>query len=142
MILQMQPSAGLFQSNPVLEQLSRSIVPVVSEHADMPEFRYSIGGTAFLVRYQDLLCVITAKHVIQNYHSDPHRIRIRTVADGTTFLPFKNVAVSKEESAHGDIAIIEVDQQLMDQSLKSEVCPILLDKFSPFNDFAKGQSLL
>lgn len=129
------------QSKLIIEQLSRSIVPVVSEHDDMEETRYSIGGTAFLVRYKDRLVSITAKHVIANCHSDPTRLRIRSAAGGTSFLPLKNILVANEYGAHGDIALIEIDQDLLNERLQKEICPILLDDFHSFNRYDNKKSM-
>jgi hypothetical protein len=137
----MRSSPKPYQSKTVLDQLSRSILPVVSEHNEVEYGRYTIGGTTFLVRYKSLLCSLTAKHVINNCHSDTNRIRIRTVYDGTSFLPLKNVTLLTGDSTNRDIAIIEVNQKLMDQRLNNEVCPILLDNFSPTNHFTKEHSL-
>jgi hypothetical protein len=122
------------QSGGTIENLFLCTVPMVSEHTD-ESYRYFIGGTAFITQYRNSLFVITANHVINNRHSDPDRIRIRTASNGSRLLPLKNINRPLTDCTHCDIAIMEVDENALDCESIREIHPMRLDAFNRNNDF-------
>jgi hypothetical protein len=121
-----------------MEQFFRCTLPVISEHPEV-EWKHSFGGTAFLVRYKDRLFAVTANHVIQTHHSDPHRICILSSPVVKEFLPLKEIVTPKIDASHADIAIIEIDEAKLSNP---EIFPIKLDELNRSNIFDKTHSIL
>lgn len=62
------------------------IRPVVFENDDV-EYRFSLGGSCFLVSHENRVFAVTAKHVVRNYRPSQYRIQKKLGSD--TMLPIR-----------------------------------------------------
>lgn len=77
-------------------------------------YPYTIGGSSFLVKVEDLIFAVTAKHVLyNNRHSpDANEILIRYNEESRYFLPFDEMlgvnTLDSEDTDHKDIIFLKV----------------------------------
>jgi hypothetical protein len=86
--------------------------PVLFENDDR-EFPYSVGGTAFIVKFSGRAFVITARHVLNLKSFEPRRFCIQYRPDCRDFLPLRALYLVRGADAADtdqyDIAVREID---------------------------------
>lgn len=125
-----------------MKEFFRCTLPVISEHPEPEYAPYSFGGTSFLVEYQGVLCVLTAQHVIDNLHPDPHRIRVLAEQGGERFLPLAGIARSNIPESYADISMIEVNQAELTAETRARLHPVNLNELNRTNNFHPSVSVL
>jgi hypothetical protein len=100
--------------------------PVLFQNAD-PGFPFSIGGTAFIVRFRKRHFVITAKHVLTMNGFQPEQFRIQYRADSKAFLPLKSVywlrRSDEDDTDQFDLAAWDVDENAINVDLFCDDLP-------------------
>ena len=118
-------------------------LPVLSDCEIGDYNAYVIGGTCILARYQNDLFVITAKHVIDKQHNDPHKIEVIDHQGGVNFLPLASIIVPEKidmhDSDYADLAIFKVDETKLQIDSRQDIRPLNLDLFDLRNPTIKAE---
>jgi hypothetical protein len=73
---------------------------------------YTIGGSAFLIKVNDFLFAVTAKHVLENNDYSPNDVLIRYNEESRHFLPFDDLfgvnTTDTDDTDHKDILFLKV----------------------------------
>jgi hypothetical protein len=81
------------------------------------EYPYSIGGTAFVVKFESLWFVVTAKHVLNLRSFAPHQSCVQYRPDGRDFLPLGALylvhGAEEDDTDQYDIAVREVKGDIL-----------------------------
>ena len=100
---------------------------VIFENED-ENYEYSAYGTAFICTYNDQLYVVTAAHVIKGYADDAIRVMIHP--EGRDFLPYYTRVTlnspNKEDPDHTDLAVLIIDQSMVDYNCFLDYPPLTL----------------
>jgi hypothetical protein len=106
-----------------------------------PEFPYSIGGTAFIVKFGGRSYVITAKHVVNLKNFEAAQFCIQYRPDARDFLPLGALhlvhGADQEDSDQYDIAVREVDDSLVREELYGPYQPyslLQMDRLTIFSE--------
>jgi len=105
-----------------------------------PEFPYSVGGTAFIVKFQSRSFVITAKHVLNLKNFDAGQFCIQLRPDGRDFLPLGALHLVREnmdDTDQDDIAVREVDDNALSEDLYGPYKPyslLQMDRYTIFSE--------
>ena len=103
-------------------------------------FEYSIGGTAFIVRFYKKIYIVTAKHVLNVKHFSLDQFRVQYHPNGKDFIPITDLYTLKktddEDTDQFDLAIFEVEHINLNEDLFLNHQPynlLEIDKFTVFN---------
>lgn len=81
-------------------------------HNESEDYEYTLGGSSFLVKIEEFLFAVTAKHVLENNHYSPNDVLIRYNEESRHFLPFDDIfGVNTEDiddTDHKDIVFLKV----------------------------------
>lgn len=81
-------------------------------HNEYEGYEYTIGGSSFLVKVDDLIFAVTAKHVLNNNEYSPNDVLIRYNEESRHFLPFDGIfgvnTADNEDTDHKDIVFLQV----------------------------------
>lgn len=106
-----------------------------------PEFPYSVGGTAFIVKFQGRSFVITAKHVLNLRNFEAGQFSIQYRPDGRDFLPLGALhlvrGANEDDTDQYDIAVREIDDGAMREELYGPHKPyslLQMDRFTLFSE--------
>ena len=85
---------------------------VLMFHNKCKGHEYTIGGSTFLVKVENLLFAVTAKHVLENNEYHPNDVLIRYNEESRYFLPFDDMfsvdTNDTEDTDHKDIVFLKV----------------------------------
>ena len=114
--------------------------PVLFANAN-PEFPFSVGGTAFIVKFQGRSFVITAKHVLNLKSFAAGQFSIQYRPDGRDFLPFGALHLARganqDDTDQYDIAVLEIDNSAVREELYGPYPPYALlqmDRLTIFSE--------
>jgi hypothetical protein len=111
-----------------LLDIAKCARPVLFEN-DSREFPYSIGGTAFIVKFKGRSFVVTARHVLNLPSFEPRQFCIQYRPDSRDFLPLGALylvrGADEDDSDQYDIGVREIDSEA--------VRPDLYDEYEPYN---------
>jgi len=109
-----------------LLDITKCARPVLFENDDR-EFPYSVGGTAFIVKFSGRAFVITARHVLNLKSFEPRRFCIQYRPDCRDFLPLRALYLVRGADAADtdqyDIAVREIDSAAVKIELYGEYQP-------------------
>jgi hypothetical protein len=95
-----------------------------------PEFPFSLGGTAFIVKFQGRSFVITAKHVLNLKHFAASQFSIQYRPAGRDFLPLGALHLARganeDDTDQYDIAVREIDAAAVHEELYGRYPPYAL----------------
>jgi hypothetical protein len=119
--------------------------PVLFQNAD-PQFPFSIGGTAFIVRFRNRHFVITAKHVLTMNGFRPEQFRIQYRADGKKCLPLRSVywlrSGNTDDTDQFDLAAWDVDEDAINVDLFGDDLPYGLREWDNLTVFGANSHYL
>lgn len=96
------------------------------------DWQYSSMGTGFVCRYDNLLYIVTAKHVADSYSADA--LRVQYHPSSNEFIPYNTVVtiipIESENLDCMDLIIYVVDKNLVDESQFKEFLPYTLEQVS------------
>jgi hypothetical protein len=108
---------------------------------DSPEFPYSVGGTAFIVRFQGRSFVVTAKHVLNLKSFDAGQFCIQCRPDARDFLPLGALHLARgandDDTDQYDIAVREIDDAAVREELYGPYLPyslLQMDRFTIYSE--------
>jgi len=108
---------------------------------DNHEYPYSIGGTAFVIKFEGICFVVTAKHVLNLRSFAPHQSRVQYRPDGRDFLPLGALYLvhgsEEDDTDQYDIAIREVKADILRPDLFGgyEPYPLLsMDRYTIYSE--------
>lgn len=113
---------------------------------DNPEFPYSVGGTAFVVKFQGRSYLITARHVhnLKNFEAGQFCIQYRP--DARDFLPLGALHIvrgeNEEDTDQYDIVVREVDDSVMREELYGAYRPYSLLQMDSLTIFSQRGAYL
>lgn len=123
--------------------------PILFENDD-EEFKYSLGGTAFIVKFRNHLYVITAKHVLTSFSKQEKdfswwkQFQVQYYPDKTGYIPMTALYVIEHEITDDtdqfDLAIFQVDDIKQNKKLFQNHQPYELlesEGFTAFNSNSK-----
>ena len=88
---------------------------------DSPEFPFSVGGTAFIVKFQGRNFVITARHVLNLRSFAASQFSIQYRPDGRDFLPLGALHLARganeDDTDQYDVAVREIDDAAVREEL-------------------------
>jgi len=127
-----------------LVELFKCSRPVLFEN-DYEGYEYSVGGTAFVVKFKNHYYVLTAKHVIINLSKfSPDQFRVQYRPDSRDFLPISNLykpsVTDTEDTDQFDLAVFQIDDSTLQAELFGEHRPynlLEMDKFTIYNPNSK-----
>ena len=100
--------------------------PVLFANAD-PQYPYSIGGSAFVVKFRDRHFVVSAKHVLRAGGFDASQVRIQYRPDSNKFLPLAQVywlqGDDQDDTDQFDLAIWSMDELAIDAEVFGDYLP-------------------
>lgn len=84
-------------------------------------YPYSLGGSAFLIKVEDQIFAVTAKHVLSNNNYFHNDVCIRYNEKSLHFLPFDKIfgfdSRDNEDTDHKDIIFLKVAKTHFDKSI-------------------------
>ncbi|MGB6307655.1 MAG: hypothetical protein WBF89_07655 [Steroidobacteraceae bacterium] len=108
---------------------------------DSPEFPFSVGGTAFIVKFLGWSYVITAKHVVNLRSFEAGQFCIQYRPDAREFLPLGALHLARGanegDSDQCDIAVREVDDSVVREELYGPYQPyslLQMDRLTIFSE--------
>jgi hypothetical protein len=108
---------------------------------DSPEYPYSVGGTAFIVKFQGRRFVITAKHVLNLKSFEAGQFCIQYRPDSRDFLPLGALhlvhGANEDDTDQYDIAIREIDDGAIREELYGNYQPynlLQMDRLTVFSE--------
>jgi hypothetical protein len=114
--------------------------PVLFENASR-EYPYSIGGTAFVVKFKERHFVITARHVLNLPNFEPRQFCIQYRPDGRDFLPLGALylvrGADEDDTDQYDIAVREVDSGAVRDELFGDYPPynlLAMDRYTIYSE--------
>ena len=85
------------------------------------DYEYTIGGSSFLVKIEEFLFAITAKHVLENNHYSPDDVLIRYNEESRYFLPFEKIFYidtdDTNDTDHKDVVFLKVAKSLLNAKI-------------------------
>ena len=113
---------------------------------ESPEYPYSVGGTAFIVKFQGRTYLVTARHVhnLQNFEAGQFCIQYRP--DSRDFLPLGAMYLvrgeNKEDTDQYDIVVREIDDRAVREELYGEYPPYSLLQMDRYTIFSQRGAYL
>jgi hypothetical protein len=114
--------------------------PVLFENASR-DYPYSLGGTAFVVKFKERSFVITARHVLNLKSFEPRQFCVQYRPDSRDFLPlgalYLTRAADKEDTDQYDIAVREIDGDAVRAELFGEYQPynlLAMDRLTIYSE--------
>jgi len=121
-----------------LLDILKCVRPILFENDD-PAYKYSLGGTAFVVKFKGAYYVVTAKHALLPKSFSVKQTRIQYKPDGRELLPIERVyrpeVTDAEDDDQFDLTILGVSGAAIDPVLFGEYKPyelLEMDKFTIF----------
>ena len=109
-----------------LLDIAKCARPVLFENASR-DYPYSLGGTAFIVKFKERSFVITARHVLNLPSFEPRQFCIQYRPDSRDFLPLSALylvhGADEDDTDQYDIAVREVDRDAVRAELSGEYGP-------------------
>lgn len=113
---------------------------------DSGEYPYSLGGTAFIVKFQGRNFVITAKHVLNLKSFEAGQLCIQYRPDGRDFLPLGALhlvrGANEDDTDQYDIAVREIDDGAAREELYCEYQPYSLKQMDRLTILSERGSYL
>ena len=85
-------------------------------HNHIDGYEYSLGGSSFLVRINNVFYILTAKHVLDKNSYSANDALVRYNDEGRGFLPFDDQATIRtkliDDTDHMDIVFLRVSGNL------------------------------
>jgi hypothetical protein len=110
------------------------------------EFPYSVGGTAFIVKFQTRSFVITAKHVVNLKNFEAGQFCIQYRPDSRDFLPLGALhlvrGANEDDTDQYDIAVREIDDSVVREGLYGHYQPYSLLQMDRYTIFSERGSYL
>jgi hypothetical protein len=114
--------------------------PVLFENASR-DYPYSLGGTAFIVRFSERVFVVTAKHVLNLQSFEPRQLCIQYRPDSKEFLPLRALylvrGADEADTDQYDIAVREVDSGALHNEFYGEYRPyslLAMDRYTIYSE--------
>ena len=114
--------------------------PVLFENA-CRDYPYSLGGTAFIVKFKERSFVITARHVLNLPNFEPRQFCIQYRPDGQDFLPLAALylvrGADEDDTDQYDIAVREVESGAVRDELYGEYHPynlLAMDRYAIYSE--------
>jgi hypothetical protein len=100
--------------------------PVLFANTD-PQYPYSIGGSAFVVKFRDRHFAVSAKHVLRAGGFEASQVRVQYRPDSNSFLPLEQVywlqGEDQDDTDQFDIAIWSMNEAALDLEAFGEYLP-------------------
>jgi hypothetical protein len=113
--------------------------PVLFQNA-VATYPFSIGGTAFIVKFRNRHFVLTAKHVLNMGGFRPEQFRVQYRADRKGFLPLRSLywlsGDDTEDTDQFDLAAWDVDENVLDVDLFGDDMPYELHQWDNLTIFS------
>ncbi len=104
------------------------------------------SGTCFRVKWGKGICVLTARHCLENHSIDLSKHRLQCATTEGVYLPLKNWhlmgTISMEDTDQGDIAIFEADIGRMNEIEIASIPALNLTNHRPLGSIPVGSQLL
>ena len=113
---------------------------------DSPEYPYSVGETAFIVKFQGRTYLVTARHMhnLKNFEAGQFCIQYRP--DSRDFLPLGAMHLvrgeDKEDTDQYDTVVREIDDRAVREELYDEYPPYSLLQMDRYTIFSQRGAYL
>jgi hypothetical protein len=112
-----------------LLDIAKCARPVLFQN-DSREYPYSLGGTAFIVKFRSLRFVVTAKHVLNLKDFEPRQLCIQYRPNSRDFVPLPTMYLARgddhDDTDQYDIAVIEINTDAVIEDLYRDYKPYQL----------------